>query len=115
MLYIINRDTGTKAIGGLELPFGIKKTNGVPIDAWAGPYISMTEAVLSVPLGVRYPTMRVSIVPINGDPAFEAQWMNDLSDSGLLTEGDILTERNERIAADNVLSQLTIINALIFG
>jgi hypothetical protein len=79
----IHRDTGAQTVGGLELPFGVKPTNPIPVSAWSGPYPDLATAAASIPIGVRYQTMRVSILATDGAEAFEAQWLSDLSDEGL--------------------------------
>lgn len=63
----------------LELPFGIKPLNPVPVEFWSGPYsgVLTQEAINSansgIPSGVRFAAMEVSLL-VNGVP--EKYWYN---------------------------------------
>ena len=41
-------------VTGLELPFGVKVTNPVPVDPYFGPFDSLPNALAAIPAGVRY-------------------------------------------------------------
>ena len=53
---------------GLQLPFGIKPVNPVPVDTWSGPYFAATatEAIAlansSIPEAVRFQSMEVRLI-----------------------------------------------------
>lgn len=63
----------------LELPFGIKTLNPVPIDEYFGPYPNTAAAIAAVPLSVRYDGLVVQITGL-GNYWWE---QSDLSDLGL--------------------------------
>jgi hypothetical protein len=69
--------------GDLELPFGIKVTNPVPLIEIEGPYPSIDAACAGVDIALRFPTLQVRIVPGDGSAPYFAQWGLDLSDGGL--------------------------------
>jgi len=53
---------------GLQLPFGIKPVNPVPVDTWSGPYFAATEteakelANSSIPAAIRFQSMEVRLI-----------------------------------------------------
>jgi hypothetical protein len=86
-------------VEGLQLPFGVQPVNAVPVDAWQGPYNSVSEANSSIPEVVRYLTMEVSILdPIGGNKKY---WYKDgITDLDLVDmEADVLTALNNEISA----------------
>lgn len=56
------------APNGLQLPFGIKPVNPVPVDSWSGPYSGATEAEAvalansSIPSAVRFQSLEVRLI-----------------------------------------------------
>lgn len=56
------------APNGLQLPFGIKPVNPVPVDSWSGPYSGATEAEAvalansSIPEAVRFQSLEVRLI-----------------------------------------------------
>ena len=100
---------------GLQLPFGIQLVNPLPVNTWEGPWDSIVEALATIPIGVRYPTMEVRILDsINGNKKY---WFkDDVTDDSLVEFGinpSFLTgETQERINADNNLqNQITGLTA----
>jgi len=96
---------------GLQLPFGIQPVNPIPVNTWEGPYNSFAEALITIPIGVRYPTMEVSILDsITGNKKY---WFKDgITDNDLILFGidaSFLTgETQDRIDADiNLQDQIT--------
>ncbi|GGG34262.1 hypothetical protein [Hymenobacter glacieicola] len=68
-----------------EIPFGIRPTNAVPVDAYSGPkegYIDVAAACAAVPFVVRYYGQEVRIQSANGIVKYS--WVSDLSDAGLV-------------------------------
>lgn len=63
----------------LELPFGVKPVNPVPVEFWSGPYsgVLLQEAINTansgIPTGVRFPSMEVNLL-VNGEA--EKYWYN---------------------------------------
>lgn len=63
----------------LELPFGVKPVNPVPVEFWSGPYsgVLLQEAINSansgIPSGVRFPSMEVNLL-VSGEA--EKYWYN---------------------------------------
>jgi hypothetical protein len=63
----------------LELPFGVKPVNPVPVEFWSGPYsgLLLQEAINAansgIPTGVRFPSMEVNLL-VNGEA--EKYWYN---------------------------------------
>ena len=53
---------------GLQLPFGIQPVNPVPVDAWSGPFYSLTDdegvaaANSAIPSAIRFQSMEVRII-----------------------------------------------------
>ena len=82
----------------LELPFGIKPVNPVPVEYWSGPYsgILTQEAINAansgIPLPVRFQSMEVSLL-VNGvsEKYWYATGVNDVD----------LTQMNTAIVAGN--------------
>lgn len=117
-------------IEGLQLPFGIQPVNPVPSNTWSGPYSGTTEALASIPLDVRFPTMEVRILSASGNTMY---WFKDgINDLDLVPFGVDFTpaisgETEARIAGDNYLLGLitgetanrvsgdTLLNSLITG
>lgn len=94
-------------IEGLQLPFGIQPVNPVPSNAWEGPYTSITEALLSIPMGVRFPTMEVRILDsVSGNAKY---WFKDgIDDADLIPFGVDLAsiisgETEGRVSGDTML------------
>lgn len=74
----------------LELPFGVKAMNPVPLDAWAGPYASTGAAVAAIPAGVRWQGMTVSITSAG---VAKDYWFRD----GILDANLILKEQGTSV------------------
>lgn len=67
----------------LELPFGIKILNPIPLDWYYGPYVDLTAACAAVPEEVRYDGLTVQITGTG-----EFHWLeDDLTDTGLVAKG----------------------------
>lgn len=64
-------------MNGLELPYGIKPTNPILIDTWAGPYISVLQANQSIPLAVRQQTRFVNIIDFADGNKGKIYWYRD--------------------------------------
>ena len=71
---------------GLQIPFGIQPVKPLPVNTWEGPYSTIAEALATIPIGVRYPTMEVRILDsINGNKKY---WFkDDVTDDGLVEFG----------------------------
>jgi hypothetical protein len=93
-------------IEGLQLPFGIQPVTPNPVNSWEGPYISVSEALISIPIEVRYPTMEVRILDsINGNKKY---WFKDgIEDVDLvlfgIDESFLTGETADRISGDTML------------
>ena len=62
-------------IEGLQIPFGVQPMNPLPANTWEGPYLSVEDALSSIPPAVRYPTMEVRVVdPVEGNTKY---WFKD--------------------------------------
>jgi hypothetical protein len=59
---------------GLQLPYGITPVNPVPVDGYSGPYATTTEALSSIPSGIRFPTMMVRVVDNDDNKMY---WFKD--------------------------------------
>lgn len=73
------------ATPAFEIPFGIRPTNPVPVDAYSGPaegYVDVAAACAAIPMVVRYHGMTVRIQSADG--IVEYWWRKDLSDAGLI-------------------------------
>ena len=69
-------------IQGLQIPFGVQPVNPVPVDAWSGPYDSVEQALLSIPIEIRFPTMEVRVLSDTGN---EIYWFrNGIGDGDLI-------------------------------
>ena len=87
----------------LELPFGVKPVNPVPVEFWSGPYsgTSTQEAINTansgVPTGVRFPSMEVNLL-VNGEA--EKYWYN----SGIGDEflSPLITTTNDIAAVSGI-------------
>ena len=67
---------------GFQIPFGVQLVNPLPVDAWSGPYTGLTEALSSIPIEIRYPTMEVRILSEAGNNIY---WFKDgIKDSDLI-------------------------------
>lgn len=73
---------------GLQLPFGIKPVNPVPVDTWSGPYVGSTEAEAiaiansSIPSAIRFQSMEVRLIVAGTARKF---WYRDgIADSDLV-------------------------------
>lgn len=67
---------------GLQIPFGIQPVNPVPVDAWSGPYGSIEEALSSIPIEIRFPTMEIRVL---SDAGNEIYWFrNGVGDGDLI-------------------------------
>ncbi len=93
-------------IEGLQLPFGIQPVNPIPVNTWEGPYTSVPEALISIPIEVRFPTMEVRILDsINGNKKY---WFKDgIQDVNLvlfgIDESFLTGETADRISGDTML------------
>jgi hypothetical protein len=78
-------------IEGLQLPYGVKPTNPVPVDALSGPYEGNTiqEAVSlansSIPQALRYKSLQVRLI-ISGE-SYLYWYKNGINDSDLVNIG----------------------------
>ena len=94
---------------GLQIPFGIQPVNPVPVDTWSGPYAGVTEALSSIPIEIRFPTMEVRILDlINGNRKY---WFRDgVNDQDLIIfnpDSDVIdAEISARISGDTILYDL---------
>jgi hypothetical protein len=79
---------------GLQIPYGIQPVNPVPVDSWSGPYSGLTEALDSIPMNVRYPTMEVRILSQSGNGNNIYWFKNGITDSDLIpfTSGTIASD-----------------------
>ena len=82
---------------GLQLPYGITPVNPVPVDGYSGPYSTTTEALSSIPSGIRFPTMMVRVVDNDDNKMY---WFKDgILDSDLIefspTNANLLTFNNK--------------------
>ena len=59
---------------GFQIPFGVQIVNPLPVDTWSGPYTGLTEALNSIPIEIRYPTMEVRMLSENGNKIY---WFKD--------------------------------------
>lgn len=67
----------------LEIPFGIKTTNNVEVDAWGGPYADLAAARAAVPTSMRlYRTVKI----IEGAGIQEYVWKNGTADGDLVVK-----------------------------
>lgn len=65
----------------LEIPGGVKTTNNVEADAWAGPYASLAAARSAIPTAMRlYRTVKI----IEGGDIVEYIWRSGTDDADLL-------------------------------
>jgi len=95
-------------VEGLQIPFGIQPVNPVPVDSWSGPYNSVPEALLTIPMSVRFPTMEVRIL---GNPVNAKYWFrDDITDSNLIPFNPLADlfdeEKSARISGDTMLFDL---------
>ena len=78
-------------IEGLQLPYGIKPTNPVPVDTLSGPYVanSLQDAInlanSSIPIELRYLSLQVRLI-VNGQ-SFIFWYRNGITDSDLVNIG----------------------------
>lgn len=78
-------------IEGLQLPYGIKPTNPVPVDTLSGPYVANTlqDAInlanSSIPMELRYLSLQVRLVVSN--QSFLFWYRNGINDSDLINIG----------------------------
>jgi hypothetical protein len=85
---------------GLGLPFGIQTVNPVLVDSWAGPYDSVAEANLAIPLAVRKQTRFVNIIDVTDSNKGKLYWYKDgITDSDLV----VFTAPSESEAATTVI------------
>jgi len=92
---------------GIELPMGFKILNPKSLNSWEGPYESIEDALSSIPISMRYPTMEIKILnQINGNNKY---WFKDgIEDSDLISFNhnliiDLSGETAERILNDNYI------------
>lgn len=76
----------------LEIPGGIKTTNNVEADAWAGPYASLAAARAAVPTIMRlYRTVKI----IEGSGIVEYVWKNGTADGDLVIKASVVDLASE--------------------
>lgn len=78
-------------IDGLQLPYGVKPTNPVPVDTLSGPYEANTVqsaidlANSSIPLALRYKSLQVRLI-ISGE-SYLYWYKNGIQDHNLVNIG----------------------------
>jgi hypothetical protein len=95
-------------IEGLQLPYGVKPTNPVPVDALSGPYEGNTvqEAVSlansSIPLALRYKTLQVRLI-VSGE-SYLYWYKNGINDSDLVNIGigNFIPRKIEFVIGDGI-------------
>ncbi len=94
-------------IEGLQLPYGVKPTNPVPVDALSGPYEGNTiqEAVSlansSIPQALRYKSLQVRLI-ISGE-SYLYWYKNGINDSDLVNIGiNFIPRKIEFVIGDGI-------------
>ena len=52
--------------GGIDIHDGLRLVNPSPVDWWSGPYKSVKEANSFIPKAIRYPTMIIRVINVDG-------------------------------------------------
>lgn len=89
-------------IRGIDLHDNIRLVNPKPLDAWSGPYESVTMANKSIPIAIRYPSMIVRIV--GEDDVFLYWYKDGVKDENLVQylheDFEIVNNKYNELATD---------------
>ena len=100
-------------IDGLQLPYGVKPTNPVPVDTLSGPYEANTVqsaidlANSSIPLALRYKSLQVRLI-ISGE-SYLYWYKNGIQDHNLVNIGiNFIPRKIEFTIGDGIKSEFIL-------